>query len=314
MKKRFVAALSVLLLILASLYFFIPGKIFVSESITSTANQNAVYRFLSEDSNWIKWWPEKPKVNTSPAGKWQLDGYMFNIVTPLYNAFEVNIEKDGHSINSLLHLVHSGKDSVKIEWNAAITTSYNPIRRISRYLDNRELRNKLALTLDSLKKYIDDSSHLYGVAIKKEKVRVEYLVSLNRSFSHYPTTEEIYDLINKIKKRISSENAREEDYPMVYIKKTDSTLFKIQVAIPVNINLADTEDFTTKRMLKNGDILVAEITGGRHTAENALLQLDTYALDHRYNNIAIPFLSLVTDRKKEPDSTKWLTRVYYPVN
>ena len=62
-----------------------------------------------------------------------------------------------------------------------------------------------------------------------------------------------------------------------------------------------------------GDILVAEITGGKNKIDSAMKQMDTYALDHQYNNIAIPFYSLVTDRMKVADSTKWVTKIYYPI-
>ncbi len=314
MKKGFIVALSVFFLLLVSLYFFIPGKIFVTQSVISSANQNAVYRFLSEDSNWAKWWPEPTPATTHSSRELQFGEYRFTIVNHLYNAFEINIEKGAQAASSLLHLIQSGNDSIKIEWSAATITGYNPIVRIRRYFAARDLKNKLEFALDTLEKYIGDVNHLYGVPVKKEKVKIEYLVSLNKSFPHYPGTEDIYDLINKIKKRISSEQAREDDYPMMNIKAIDSSHFEAQVAIPVNIKLADSGPFATKRMLKNGDILVAEISGGRYSAESALKQLDLYALDHRYNNIAIPFQSLVTDRTKEADSTKWVTRVYYPIN
>ncbi|MGK2861579.1 MAG: hypothetical protein ACSLE0_06565, partial [Chitinophagaceae bacterium] len=99
MKKGFIVALSVFLLLLVSLYFFIPGKIFVTQSVTSSANQNAVYRFLSEDSNWAKWWPEPKPATTHSLKELQFGEYRFTIVNHLYNAFEINIEKGGHTIS-----------------------------------------------------------------------------------------------------------------------------------------------------------------------------------------------------------------------
>jgi len=36
-------------------------------------------------------------------------------------------------------------------------------------------------------------------------------------------------------------------------------------------------------------------------------------MDYQRAIIAIPFQMLITDRTKETDSTKWITRLYYPV-
>ena len=42
-------------------------------------------------------------------------------------------------------------------------------------------------------------------------------------------------------------------------------------------------------------------------------QMEQYVSDHKYVRIAIPFQSLVTDRMNEPDSSKWITKIYYPI-
>jgi hypothetical protein len=41
--------------------------------------------------------------------------------------------------------------------------------------------------------------------------------------------------------------------------------------------------------------------------------MELYISDHERVPPAIPFLSLVTNRMLEPDSSKWITLIYYPV-
>jgi SepF-like predicted cell division protein (DUF552 family) len=132
-------------------------------------------------------------------------------------------------------------------------------------------------------------------------------------FDHYPNTEDIYEMVSQIKKHISREQAKEEDYPMLHVKASDSMHYEAQVAVPVDRKITDSDTFSIKRMLKNGDILVAEITGGKDITDSAMKQLELYVSDYQYNNIAIPFHSLVTDRTKEADSSKWVTKIYYPI-
>ena len=66
-------------------------------------------------------------------------------------------------------------------------------------------------------------------------------------------------------------------------------------------------------MVKNGNILVVEVRGDQQTINEAIKQIEKYITDYQRSIIAIPFQSLITDRSKESDSTKWITKIYYPV-
>jgi hypothetical protein len=60
-------------------------------------------------------------------------------------------------------------------------------------------------------------------------------------------------------------------------------------------------------------VLRAEVKGGNATVEEALHQMKIFISDYQKTAMAIPFESLVTDRSKEPDTSKWITRIYTPV-
>ena len=313
MKKWIIGACSILLLLFISSYFFIPGKIIVTRSITANANQTGVFRFLTDESNWQKWWPDSSSVIVDRQTVFESGGYHFEKTKMLYNSFEITIEKDHCTDSSLLHIFSLGKDSIKIEWNTIINTGRNPFSRILRYFKAQKIGNSLEVILTAMQKHISNVKNIYGIDIRKEKVKIEFLFSTKKSFSHYPTTREIYEMINQIKKYIIRLQAKEEEYPMLHINTSDSSHFEAQVAIPVNKQLANTDIFTLKKMLKFGNIIVAEITGGKNTADSAMKQIELYVSDHQYNNIALPFQSLVTDRMKVTDTSKWLTRIYYPI-
>ena len=63
----------------------------------------------------------------------------------------------------------------------------------------------------------------------------------------------------------------------------------------------------------NGNILVAEVRGGVSTVKQAFRNLSNYVGDYGRQSPALPFESLVTDRLKETDTTKWVTKLYFPV-
>ena len=62
-----------------------------------------------------------------------------------------------------------------------------------------------------------------------------------------------------------------------------------------------------------GKILVTEVKGGPHAIQVAYAQYEKYLQDYHRISPAIPFESLITERIAEPDTGKWVTRIYYPV-
>jgi hypothetical protein len=92
----------------------------------------------------------------------------------------------------------------------------------------------------------------------------------------------------------------------------DSVHYQTMVAIPVNKPLPGRGPILAKRMVP-GNILVAEVRGGTAAVEEGFRQLDAYVSEHRTRPPGLPFQSLVTDRRTEPDTSKWITRLYYPI-
>ena len=67
------------------------------------------------------------------------------------------------------------------------------------------------------------------------------------------------------------------------------------------------------RSADNTKLLMAEVCGGDWTVSQAIGQLQLFIKDYRMESVAPSFETLVTDRSKEPDTTKWVTRIYFPV-
>jgi hypothetical protein len=120
-------------------------------------------------------------------------------------------------------------------------------------------------------------------------------------------------MIQSLKNYIGQNNASEKNAPMLNIFEIDSTHYEAMTAIPVDRQLPQTKEFAPKFLLKGGNILEAEIRGGPNTIEKALDEIENYRTDYKFTSPAIPYQLLLTDRMKEKDTAKWITRIYYPV-
>jgi hypothetical protein len=84
------------------------------------------------------------------------------------------------------------------------------------------------------------------------------------------------------------------------------------VAIPLLKDIPSSEEFTIKKMIL-GKILETVVIGDHQTIAKGFESLKNYASDYRKLAPAIPFQSLLTNRLQKKDSTKWKTRLSYPV-
>jgi hypothetical protein len=181
------------------------------------------------------------------------------------------------------------------------------------YLRGKRFETAFDDILLALSKFATSIKNVYGIDIRKEKVQYQNVVSAKQAFFHFPTTEDIYAMIARLRNYVNHAGAKELFSPMLNIAKTDSTTYAAQVGIPVDRVLPQKDDISSKWMMKGGNILMAEVTGGQKQIEESQKQMELYIGDYQRSIIAIPFQMLITDRAKEPDSTKWVTRIYYPV-
>ena len=63
MKKILITLVLLLVLVLAAVYLFIPGKIKIETSISLNAALPGVSRSLMDENNWKKWWPGESVFN-----------------------------------------------------------------------------------------------------------------------------------------------------------------------------------------------------------------------------------------------------------
>jgi hypothetical protein len=166
--------------------------------------------------------------------------------------------------------------------------------------------------LKRLQAFLQNEQNVYGFPIKHEMVTDTLLVVTKQLDTAKPSVDAYYRLINTLHEYIARAGAQEVNFPMLNISRVDSVHYQTMVAIPVNKALPGSGAILAKRMVP-GNILVAEVQGGIATIEDGFRQLDAYVSEHNARPPGLPFQSLVTDRRAESDTSKWVTKLYYPI-
>ena len=299
-------------MLVVSAYVFFPREVNKSNIEKVHCNINGVNRYLMNPNKWAHWWPGTV-TQDSVSGKYSFKykGFTYTIAEKRYNSLVLQTSADNLTMEGILLFFPLTADSVQVEWKYALRTTANLLYRVNLYWQTRKLNDNMIGILDSMKSFMDNQDKVYGMHIEQVFVKDTILLTTNFKSNQYPETEIIYGHINDIKNYISTHGAKQTNVPMLHVV-VDSGIFKTQVAIPINKVIEGNAMFPVKRMVP-GKILVAEVKGGVYTANHALQEMSMFMSDNHYSSPAIPFESLVTNRMQEPDTLKWITKIYYPI-
>lgn len=303
--KKLLLAIIVLVLIAG---FLLPRE--KSDNLSAVANMpfDAVSRLLSQPAQWHKWWPGK-QTNDST---YLYDGQAVQVQTVLLNGFVGNMDMKGIPASINFQSMVGTDAQTQLQLGIRFQFSGNPLVRSWQYLKYLGARSSFNTFINHIKDSLSSVQNVYGFPIRMEKVPDSSLISMRKTFDHEPSTAEIYALIDQVKAYVASQNSKQVNPAILHVIKEDSLHYLTMVAVPVTGNLPGTEQFLLKNMML-GNIIVAPVTGGPQRIKACWEAVQNYIRDYRKTSPAISFERLITDRRREPDTSKWVTTINYPV-
>lgn len=309
MKKWLISLLVLIILALACIYFFIPSALKISQVTLVRSAKSSAYRFLSEENNWQKWWPgDSSQKNNS----FDYKNVQYQLLPKLRTTVDVLIQHDGSDINSTIDIIPLANDTIGIQWQCSMSSGLNPVGKIMNYNKAVDIKKSMDDILRHFQVFIENLDNVYGIHIQQSSTKDTLLICTKSRMAEYPTTADTYNLINKLKKHIIPNGAKQTGYPMRNITQLDSGGFQIMVALPIDKELKTEAIFFPSKMVP-GRFLVAEVKGGPGTIDDAQKQIRLYMQEYKRMSLAIPFESLITDRSIEADTSKWVTKLFNPV-
>lgn len=299
------AIVVVLLVALAGGGLLLPRQLTVSHSVAIKAPSSTVMRCLTEKDKWTRWWPAASTSLRYPEQN-------FGAAQQMNSSLLVGVPWDDSVVSSLLMAIQVNKDSSIASWTASLQAGSNPLHRISAWMKARKLKSEFSAVLHRLQDFAGNAQNVYGMPVRETTVKDPYLVATRAGSRRYPSNEEVYAQVNKLRTYIQSAGARPTGAPMLHVETLDSSQYEFMVALPVDRLLPGQGDIRQKRMVM-GRLLEAEVRGGDYSVRRGMGALEDYLHDYQYKSPAIPYASLTTDRRREPDSSKWVTHLYYPV-
>jgi hypothetical protein len=310
MKKWIFGLLFIAGIAMGSIYIFIPADLTVSEVRYIKTFRGAVAKFLTSKEKLNQCFGN---VAAKTDSNFKYKGFTFSISKIIFNGNVIDITSDAINTQSNLIPLEMTTDSSSLHWVAAIHAGSNPFNRIKYYYAATKLKESMAGLLDEMKTYLEHPLNIYGIEVTEIRLKDSLLISTKSSSNHEPGVNEVYGQVKKLQDYAASQNAAATNSPMLNIQQIDSNHFEFMVGLPVNKKITETADIHIKLMPPGGKMLITEIKGGPYTIRNSMKLFDIYKQDAKKTSPAIPFELLITNRAAEPDTSKWITRLYYPV-
>jgi hypothetical protein len=309
MKKWLLILVMLLVTAFIASYVLIPKEIKLENNITIGINAVEARNHLTNINLRNKWIGSNANDSFFYLGN---TAYAIHASTT-NSALIVNTKTDLSTTQSELLLIPQGVDSTIFIWATALSAdNNNPIKKIKNYLQASSIKNNFKQLIDSFNNYTRIVENVYGFPIESKKVVDTVLIATRKKYSQYPTNKEIYEQIAKLEKYAIENNATITNAPMLNMSIIDSSHYQCTVALPLNKTLKNTADFYIAKMVP-GNILVETVKGGPATIEIGFKRLTDYFLQHKMTSPALHFESLITNRLLETDTTKWITKIYYPI-
>lgn len=308
MKRLAFAAAFIFIGLLIFTYGFIPSTVTVSKTASVKCIDKNVLLLIGNKQGWNKWLPTEALTSELI----QYKDYQFKLGIATYTSVTFEALKEADVIFNEIGFVKDSVTKTKISVVSSIETGMNPFARFRKWQMMKNYETVINDLLQHLINFAEDRKNIYGVEITDGRIPDSLFISTRKTFDHHPTEAEIYQLIDQLGVYANAKNARQVNQPMMHVERLDSSHFEIMVALPVDKVIDNEGDFLFKQMVK-GNTLIAEVHGGRATINNGLRALEQFKSDYQFTSPAISFELMITDRRAEPDTAKWITRLYYPV-
>ena len=305
LKRVLLILAAVFVLLISSIYLLIPDTLTIRNEIIVGCSAQGANRTIN--TNW------KEIFRQASSNERSSGAYQYTLIKPLYNGSRILIQSNIGTDTSTLSLLPVSSDTTIFQWNLSRQTGSDPISKLTDYISMLALKKDILAKMIYLKGYVDKTTNVYGYNITHITLTDTILVSTEMVENSYPTTKDIYILIQRLQKYISTNGAKETNYPMLNISVVNNK-YSTMVGIPINKSILPDNEIKIKRLIPiQNKILTTQVVGDTSKIKEAYQKIELYMQDHFLSSPVIPYELIITDRSKQPDSTKWVTRIMYPI-
>lgn len=332
--------LKLILIILAILFgvyvlinLFLPSTVVVQRSINIKGSKRAAFEQVVDFRNWEAW---SPWLSKDPTMRFQYNeqtagegaSYSWTSEENEGGSMRINKVVDTDSIRT--HIIFNGMGEADGFWSFTrindsrtevtwgFETEYPFFIRIFGQFLKGSIASDFETGLANIK-YLVESQKIETVESPVNKVEKDsipfFSVTETIDMAEFAENGSEYFARNftKVVNYLGKEMQNTTGPPFAIYHEWDEETRQttIEFCIPVLTELEERDDIQ-KRVLSASQGLEVDFMGPYELTGKAHQMIEEYALENQIDLMGIGLEFYVTDPSEEPDTSKWLTKVYYP--
>lgn len=334
--KKVLITLVVIIALAVIAAYFLPRKVKVQRSLAINAPAELVFEQINTLKNWEKWSPwhkldpsmkltyEGPGSGQGASYSWEsnqenvgkgkltiLASMPFDSIATSMDFMENGVAVGGYKLSQ----TDSG---LVLTWSMESDMGMNPIGRWFGLLMDDMIGADFEKGLASIKQIAESTP----AEPKEPEVKVEETTTASQNVltvkdsatSVAEVTAKLGPAYAEIMEQIGKNGANQVApvFAMYHHWSKDKIVF--EAGIPVDKAIKPDAKSRVKAWEMQGvNAVVADHYGDYSNLEKTHMKIDEYIKKNGKTVTGAPWESYVTDPGKEPDASKWLTKVYYPV-
>jgi hypothetical protein len=288
----------ILILSLAGVYVLIPNQLTIQGSQMVYQPTSSVIRAMTQTSKWSEWMPKE--IILQPTNS-------------LVATIQADLNEDGILVPVVFSIENAEGNNSFIQFETSMDQiGWSPIKRIQYYLFARKIQGHLNQVLATATAHYNYSKGVYGFDIVETKVKDSSYLAIDQTSTDTPSLVQIYQMVDQLTAYINTQKGKAIGDPMVNITRVDTKAIYLQVAIPLERDIAVNGVFSIKKMVL-GNLLSVKVQGDQVKVNAAFEATKQYITDKQKYSPAIPFVIYNTNRLLEKDPNRWISTINYPI-
>lgn len=330
LNKNIILGFLVLIIVLVLFAYILPSRIYIKKSSTIKVKKVIVFDQINNLQNWEKWSPWF-KIDTSielkyygnekgeGAGfEWKSDhnrignGSLTILASKPYDSIYAEIDFQEGGKGQVLYYFDDLDSATKLTWIFQLNLGNNPLSRYMGLFTKKCIGLDLQLGLDSIKKISENISSASQKRIKESSFQPFTYIGIRDTvkFSELNQKMKLYfkELMTFVDKyKIKTIGVPFSIYYSFSIDKVD-----FETGIPVESCKASTNKIKVKQM-KTSKVIVADYYGPYSGLGKEYEVILKWIVENKKKVNGAPIEMYLTDPMKEKDTSKWLTKIFYPI-
>ena len=323
-----IVALTVLTVVV--LFYMLPNVAFIEQSMEIKTTPDRIFELINCPENWKEWYT--PVQDTSEvqllllgASKGKSAGMKWENHHPDYSTGIVNIRNSKNNRNVTAVVTVNDRRSAVMNFKIRPLGKEASMLTISSRLRFKQdsLLHYLRLMFDrsdemAVIRYLDNINEAAiwkpgSIDVHVQQTDTLSYIGITDSCSLIDMPQRIIDLYNEILVFGARSGIDMTGRPLVVYHRLDEKSAVFESGVPVDKKVAVTGRIQYKT-IPGREHVVAHYYGSYDTLEDGHHAIQHWLQRHRRKTHGYTWEMYVTDPAAEPDTNKWLTRIYYPVD